>query len=159
MRKSLWFGSLVLMFLGACSTTCGGCCSSADAQVVVDKVAKENPEVTRLSVHCQQSAGGAMVCASTMAAKKGKPSAAEDLEAMKTGKTIVLDEAGALDVTVPICAKDGKFQSACGVTLKGAGLPREKAVEKATAIAKQIETELCSKGGACCEGGACCSDK
>lgn len=158
MRKSLWFGSLILMFLGACSTTCGGCCSSADAQVAVDKVVKANPEVTRLSVHCQQSAGGAVVCASTMAARKGTPSAAEDLEAMKTGKTIVLDEAGALDVTVPICAKDGKFQASCGVTLKSAGMPREKAVEKATALAKQIETEICSKGG-CCEGGACCSDK
>ncbi len=138
---------LSTLFATSCaSTSPSACCASCEkAQAVVASVAKQNPDCTRLTLHCSMQ-GGAKGCASTDAARIGKPSDKEDLEAMQTGKTIVLEEAGALDVTVPINNKDGKFQSACGVTLKPAGMTREQLTAKATKIAKAVEVGL---GGAC----------
>lgn len=145
---SLFFALLTVV--PACKST--GCCETCvDPQAVVEQIAKEHPECTRLTVHCTPAGEtAAIACASTAADKKGKPSDPEDLRAMQTGQTVVLDEAGALDVTVPICAKDGKHMAACGVTLKGAG-SRDQQIAAATAIAKKVESSL----GDCC-GGACC---
>ena len=101
---------------------------------------------------CTPAGGsGPVACASTAPDKKGKPSDPEDIKAMQTGQTVVLDEAGATDVTVPIMQKDGKFAGACGVTLKSAGMTREQAVAKATTIAKAVDKSL---AGCCAE---CCS--
>jgi hypothetical protein len=151
---------------GACSTT-GSCCDSATApQTVVGNVAKANPAVTRLTVHCADD-GALKACASTAADKVGKPSDAEDQKAMQTGETVVLEEKGALDVTVPICMKDGKATAVCGVTLKTDGMNREQAVAKAKEIAKAVETGMGGTCGSCCDddeqeeaaGGECCSEK
>lgn len=153
---------------GACSTT-GSCCDSDKApQTVVGNVAKANPSVTRLTVHCAED-GALKACASTVADKVGKPSDAEDQKAMQTGETVVLEEkGGALDVTVPICMKDGKATAVCGVTLKTDGMNREQAVAKAKEIAKAVETGMGGTCGSCCddedddddtEAGACCSEK
>lgn len=137
-----------LLFSAACAAPgTAKCDDCAKAQTVVESVAKQHPDCTRLTVHCTME-GGAKACASTVADKIGKASDKEDLEAMQTGQTIVLDEAGAIDVTVPINAKDGKCASACGVTMK-AGTPRDQALAEATVIAKAVEAGL---GGAC----ACC---
>lgn len=142
---------LAFAFTSSCKSA--GCCGTdCDPQLVVERVAKENPDVTRLTVHCMKD-GAATACASTSADKKGKPSDAEDLKAMQTGETVVMDEAGALDVTVPILAKDGKFGAACGVTVKTAGMSREQAVAKAKAVAKAVDTGL----NGCCETGSCCA--
>lgn len=145
---------LVISLLGGCAATCCGSCSSTDAQAVVEAVAQANPDCTRLTVHCTPAgAAGPIACASTAPAKKDKPSDPEDVKAMATGQTVVLEEGGALDVTVPICAKDGKYLAACGVTLKTAGMSRDQVVAKATSIAKEVEGKL----GACCAEGACCA--
>ena len=154
MRSTLLSLSLLAFaLLPACKST--GCCTAECApQTVVDKVAKENPGVTRLTVHCMQD-GAAVACASTSAEKKGKPSDPEDLKAMG-GETVVLDEAGAVDVTVPILAKDGKFGGACGVTLKLDGMTKEQAVAKAKTIAAAVDAGL---GGCCDAGGSCCDTK
>jgi len=145
--------SLVAL-LGGCASTCCGSCSGTDAQAVVETLAKANPDCTRLTVHCTPAgAASPIACASTAPAKKGKPSDPEDVKAMATGQTVVLVEGGALDVTVPICKKDGKFLAACGVTLKTAGMSRDQVVAKATSIAKEVEGKL----GACCAEGACCA--
>lgn len=141
--------SLVAVLSSACAST-AKCSSCTSAQGVVDTVAKQHAECTRLSVHCAM-AGGAKCCASTQADKVGKASDKEDLEAMQTGKAVVLDEAGSFDVTVPMRGKDGKFQSACGVTLKGAGMSREQAVAKATAIAQAVEGGLGGSCECCCK--------
>lgn len=144
-------GSSFLLFVSLFAASCKStqCCTNCDkAQSVVASVAQQNPDCTRLTVHCAMD-GGAKCCASTAAERVGKASDKEDLEAIQTGKTVVLDEAGALDVTVPINQKDGKFQSACGVTLKTAGMTRDQLVAKATTIAKAVETGI---GGDC----ACC---
>jgi len=136
------------LFTASCqSTTSSSCCDSCTkAQSVVASVAKSHADCTRLTVHCSQTGGSAKCCASTDAARVGKASDPEDVKAMQTGQVVVLDEAGAIDVTVPINRKDGKHMSACGVTLKGAGMSREQATAKATTIAKAVEAGL---GGAC----------
>lgn len=134
------------LFAAACQSTPSCCASCSKVQSVVESVAQQNPDCTRLSVHCASAGGAAKFCASTDAARIGKPSDPEDLKAMQTGQPVVLDEAGAVDVTVPIQAKDGKFHAACGVTLKGAGMTKEQALARATTIAKAVEAGL---GGAC----------
>jgi hypothetical protein len=144
----------VSLFLLAATPACKSCCAEGctPPQDVVEAVAKENPDCTRLTVHCTPAgAAGPIACASTSAEKKGKPSDPEDVKAMQTGETIVLDEAGAIDVTVPILAKDGKFTAVCGVTLKAAGLTKDQAKAKATTIAKAVEAKLGSCCGECCK--------
>ena len=136
-------------FSAACAST-SSCSDCKEAQTVVESVQKQNPDCSRLTVHCADG-GSAKVCASTDAARIGKPSDPEDLQAMQTGKPVVLDEAGALDVTVPIRQKDGKFQSACGVTLKSAGMTRDQLVAKANTIAKAVEDGLKSCCANCCK--------
>jgi hypothetical protein len=160
MRTILWsFPVLLLALLAACSSCCGKCSTECPAQATVEAVAREHPDCVRLTVHCTPpGASSPIACASTAADKKGKPSDPEDLQAMQTGQPVVLEEAGALDVTVPILAKDGKFLATCGVTLKTGGASREQLVAKATAIAKTVEGRLpaCCSGGACGAKGSCC---
>ncbi len=140
---------LVATFATGCASTstCGAC---QNAQSLVASVAAQNPECTRLSLHCSME-GGAKCCASTDAARVGRPSDKEDTGAMQSGQPIVLDEGGAFDVTVPIRAQAGKHMSACGVTLKGAGMTREQALAKATAIAKAVEAGVKDCGDCCCK--------
>jgi hypothetical protein len=147
-----------------CSTT-GACCDSASApQTVVSNVAKANPAVTRLTVHCAEK-GALTACASTAPDKVGKPSDPEDKKVMETGKEVVLEEAGALDVSLPILAKDGKCTAVCGVTLKTEGMSRDQAIAKAREIAKAVEAGLGESCGDCCDdeteeaAGGCCSEK
>ncbi|MBM3973165.1 MAG: hypothetical protein FJ301_03585 [Planctomycetes bacterium] len=157
---------LVAGGLTSCAAT-GACCDAANApQTVVDNVAKANPAVTRLTIHC--AADGSMkVCASTVAEKVGKASDPEDKKALETGQEVVLEENGGLDITLPICMKDGKATAVCGVTMKTDGMTREQAIAKAKEIAKAVDGGL---GGTCSgcgddetegEGDAagCCSDK
>lgn len=153
--------------LPACSST-GACCDSPNApQTVVGNVAKANPAVTRLSIHCPDD-GALKTCASTASDRVGKPSDAEDKKALESGQEVVLEEKGALDVTVPICLKDGKATAVCGVTLKTDGMNRDQALAKAREIARAVEASLGGACGSCCDdedddteadGGGCCSDK
>lgn len=147
--RSLFSFSLVALSLVACHST-SHCDACTNAQAVVDSVAKQNAECVRLTVHCAMD-GGAKCCASTMAERVGKASDKEDVEAMQTGKNVVLEEPGAIDVTIPIRQEGGKFHSTCGVTLKAAGMTREQAVAKATTIAKAVEDGLKGCGDCCCK--------
>ena len=63
---------------------------------------------------------------------------------MKTGKTIVLDEKGNTDVTVPMLQMDGKFTATCGVTLKAAA-DKDKLQATATEIARAVEAAMQKK--------------
>jgi hypothetical protein len=172
---------LVAGGLASCAST-GACCDAANApQTVVDNVAKANPAVARLTIHCPDD-GAMKVCASTAADKVGAASDPEDKKALETGQEVVLEEKGALDVTLPICMKDGKATAVCGVTIKTDGMSREQAIAKAKEIAKAVDTGLGGTCGECCDdddddddkeseagccsdtaekaaGGACCSDK
>lgn len=152
----------LLSFSCLFSLIAAACSSSPDAnttpQSVVEAVAKKNPDCTRLTLHCTKvNASGPSVCASTAADKLGKPSDPEDLQALSSGQTVVLEEAGALDVTVPILMKDGKAMAACGVTLKPGTMTREQTIERAKGIAKAVEASMpsCCAAGTCCVAGCC----
>ncbi|HEX5050489.1 MAG TPA: hypothetical protein VFZ65_01835 [Planctomycetota bacterium] len=118
--------------------------SSNSTQAIVESVAAQHPECVRLSVHAVPPAGGDYrAVASTSPAKLGTPSDKEDLDAMKSGQTLVLDEPGAIDVTVPILSKDGRWTATCGVTVKaGPGADRAALVVNAKAIAASVETAI-----------------
>jgi hypothetical protein len=125
-----------------------GAAQFAAAQGVVDAIAKRHPEVKRLTLHAVPAGkSGAVQLASTMATRRGKPSDPEDLEALRTGKEVVLDEKGALDVTVPILVADGKPGAVTGVTLEmPEGSDREALIAEARAIAAEVEKEVRAAG-------------
>ena len=102
--------SLPFLFAG-CSSMSG-----STPQEIVASLAAANAGCTRLTLHCMQD-GAATCCASTDQARVGKASDAEDVQAMNTGETIVKDENGGVDVTVPILMTDGKWTTVCGVTM------------------------------------------
>jgi hypothetical protein len=132
-----------------------GCKSSTEApspaaQSLVESIAAENPDVVRLTVHQPRADGsGYHAVASTSPAKLGKASDPEDLRAIEKNETVVLEESGALDVTVPICdCGDGKPCAAAGVTLKAeAGADRAALEARAKEIAKAVEAGLAKTKG------------
>jgi hypothetical protein len=115
-----------------------------DAQNIIDRLAKEQSDIVRLTLHTTPPDGGAMCAvASTASDKLGKPSDPEDVKAMQTGETVVLEEGGSLDVTVPIQQFEGRWTAAVGVTLRpAAGEVRWQTVARATEIAKAVEAGL-----------------
>lgn len=144
---------LSLALLAGCQTTC--CDPEHAPQTVVAAIATQNSDVTRLTLHCRTaSENAAKVCASTDSARVGTASDPEDLKALTSGETVVLEEGGALDVTVPILMTDGSWTTVCGVTLATNGMGREQVVAKATAIAMAVKAGL---GDRCCDGGSCCN--
>ena len=115
-----------------------------EAQKVLDGIAAKHANLKRLTLHTIPT--GKTECtqiASTMAARRGKPSDPEDLEAMKTGKEVILDEPGALDVTVPILVVDGTPTAVTGVTLAmEEGADRDALANEARAIAQEFEKAI-----------------
>jgi hypothetical protein len=132
----------LLLVVAACASTKGA--ASPAAQEVVDRVAGRHPELVRLTLHAVPEGGKDLTqVASTLAARRGKKSDPEDFEAMKTGKVTVLDEAGNIDVTVPILEKAGTPTAVAGVTLKGGpGADKETVVMRARAIAQELANEI-----------------
>mgnify|MGYP001593820213 CR=1 FL=1 len=130
------------LFAAACHSTPSAPCPNT--QAIVESVGKEHPEVARLTVHCVPPGGGACCAvASTLAEKRGKVSDPEDLEAMGTGKLVVLDEAGGVDVTVPVMQKGARWEATVGVTFKpNPEMKKEQFVELATAIARVVEDRM-----------------
>ena len=129
-----------------------GCASGpeaprSDIQAVVESLATKHPDCVRLTVHAVPPAGGEVIAvASTSSAKLGKPSDPEDLQAMKSGQAVMLDEPGALDCTFPMLYVSGKWTAACGVTMKSeAGANREQLIARAAEIAKAVETSMTPK--------------
>jgi hypothetical protein len=109
------------------------------AQAAVESIARETQGLSRLTVHAMDAKGNCTVIASTDGTKLGRPSDKEDLQAMSSGKVITLEEAGAIDVTVPILKKDKTFTHAVGVTLKAEpNVDRKPLVQKAQDVAREI---------------------
>jgi hypothetical protein len=136
---------LFLTMLAACASTKT---PYPAAQDIVDGVAAKHPDLVRLTLHAVPE--GKTECtqvASTMQQRRGKPSDPEDLEAMKTGQVIVLDEPGAIDVTVPILRKSGKATAVAGVTLRASETATRAAlVSKARGIAEELEGAVRAAG-------------
>ena len=126
----------------------GGADAFDAAQAMLDGVAGRHDGLTRLTLHAVPAGKDALTqVASTMESRRGKPSDPEDLQAMKDGKEIVLDEEGAVDVTVPILMKDGKPTAIAGVTLELAeGADRDALVNEARTIAKELEAGIQKAG-------------
>lgn len=140
--RSLSSAVLLVLFAAACQSTPSAPC--ADTQAIVEAVAKDYPAVTRLTVHTTPPNGSESIAiASTLAEKLGKPSDPEDLKAIKKGMTVVIENTNELDVTVPICQKEGKFTAAAGVTFKTEkGTDKRQLTELAQAIAKVLEDKM-----------------
>ncbi len=130
---------LSLVVLAACAGAPDDAAYPA-AHAVVDKVAGEHSDVVRLTLHAvPQGQSESRVIASTAPEKRGQPSDPEDLVALDTGEVQVLEEAGALDVTVPILVRGGKATAVAGVTLTAAqGADRSELITRARVIAEQI---------------------
>ena len=126
----------------------GGATSFTAAQEILDGVAAGHPNLKRLTLHAVPA--GKSECtqiASTMASRRGKPSDPEDLNALSTGKEVILDEPGAIDVTVPILATDGKPTAVTGVTLAlKDGADREALLAEARAIAEELAAAIQAAG-------------
>jgi hypothetical protein len=142
--KPSFLACALALTLAACASHPAPC---PDTQAIVDSVMKTNPDIVRLTVHTTPPSGGAICAvASSLPSKRGAPSDPEDHRAIETGQKVVLKESGAVDVTVPILQKDGKYTAAAGVTLKSAaGTAEATLVSRAEAVARQIETELQAK--------------
>jgi len=140
MRVSLL---IVAALLAACAST-GGDVPYPDAQQIVDRIAAEHTDLVRLTLHAVPA--GKTQCtqlASTMPERRGKPSDPEDLEAMRTGKEVVLTEPGAIDVTVPILDKGGKPSAIAGVTLRaGETADRDALIQQAKKIAGDLASAV-----------------
>jgi len=142
------FVSLCLaLTLAACASTSSSSPYPA-AQAVVDAVAARHADCTRLTVHAAPQGRTTLVqVASTMPERRGKPSDPEDQTAMRTGEMVVLDEPGAIDVTVPILVEAGSPGAIAGVTLKApAGADRAGLISSARAIAGELEREIRASG-------------
>lgn len=114
------------------------------AQAAVDRVAARHPDLRRLTLHAVPSGKTeCMQLASTEAARRGKPSDREDMTALRTGNEIVLDEPGAVDVTVPILLSGGAPTAVAGVTVNTSpATAHDTTTDKARAIARELESEL-----------------
>lgn len=115
------------------------------AQRLVDELAKRHPELIRVGVHVTPPGGSAnIIVASNVAAKIGQESDSEDLQAMKTGRLVVLKEGENFDVTLPLHDAKGRMIGAIGLTLKGGGTEGD-ATERARAIASELEHQVPDK--------------
>jgi len=115
-----------------------------EAQALVEKMVAKYPEIVRLTIHAVPTGEkDSRIIACNIKEKIGRPSDPEDLEAMKTGKTIVLKEGDNLDVTAPICDKAGEPIAATGITLPlKKGESEDKVIERAKSIAKELNTAI-----------------
>lgn len=117
------------------------------AQKLVDALAIRHPELVRIGLHLTPPGGSVnIIVASNVAARIGQKSDPEDLQAMQTGKPVVLREQGNFDVTLPFHNASGTTIGAIGLTLKPEAQERESgAVQRARKIASELEKQCPSR--------------
>ncbi len=117
------------------------------AQRLVDELAKKHPELVRIGLHViPPGSSENIIVASNVAAKLGQKSDPEDLQAMETGRPVVLREGENFDVTLPLHDARGKIIGAIGLTLKPAsGEQQGDATRHARAIARELEKRIPSR--------------
>ena len=110
------------------------------AQEVVESIVSKHPDLVRLTIHgVPTGEQGSRIIACNIKEKIGKLSDSEDLEAMKTGKTVTLKEGDNLDVTAPIYDRAGKPIAATGITLRfREGETEDQVAQRAKAIAEEV---------------------
>lgn len=111
-----------------------------EAQQLVDALSQRYQEITRLTVHAVPAGESeCRVIASTDPGRRGTSSDPEDQQALSTGEVVVLEEPGAIDVTVPVLPFEGKPTAVVGVTLRQPeGRSKEATVARAKEIAKAV---------------------
>lgn len=117
------------------------------AQKLVEALAKKHPELVRIGLHVTPPGSAEnIIVASNIAAKIGQKSDPEDLQAMKTGRPVVLKEGTNFDVTLPLHDASGKVIGAIGLTLKPSDGEKEAgAKRRALGIAGELEKQIASK--------------
>lgn len=132
---------LVVSILAACHST--GARVDPRMQSVVEDIARENANITRLSVHAKPDGADQLhAIASTSADKRGALSDPEDVRAIQSGEVVVIDEGPGIDVTVPILRSNGSYLAAAGVTLSDAAGDRDAAIATARSIAGRLEAAM-----------------
>ncbi len=114
------------------------------AQELVDDLAAKHPEITRIGLHLTPPHGADnIIVASNLPAKIGLKSDPEDLRAMRSGRPVVLKEAGSFDVTLPLHDASGKTIGALGLTFKPArGEQESAAIKRAKDAARELERRI-----------------
>ena len=137
MRKA---GFLIVLYLCSCQFLTCHRKDFSEAQRIVEQIVARHPEIVRLTIHAVPSGEEKnRIIASNIHAKIGKYSDPEDIEAMKTRKTVVLREGSNLDVTAPILDKADIAIAAAGITLTFPTNTTEVAlVKKAGDIAQEL---------------------
>ncbi len=116
------------------------------AQKLVDELAAKHPELVRIGLHLTPpNSSDNIIVACSLATRIGQKSDPEDLTAMRTGKPVVLKEAGNFDVTLPLHTVTGRVIGAIGLTFKPQGNERESAAaERAKKMAAEVEKQITS---------------
>ncbi len=114
------------------------------AQKLVDDLAAKHPEIARIGLHLTPPQGADnVIVASNLPAKIGQKSDREDLRAMRSGRPVVLKEAGSFDVTLPLHDASGKTIGALGLTFKPArGEQESAAIKRAKDAARELERQI-----------------
>jgi hypothetical protein len=139
--------ALAVLALGAVSCQSQPPAPKSDfpaAQALIDATVAEHTDLVRLTIHAVPTGQTqSRIIACNLAEKIGKASDPEDLEAMETGKTVILKEGDNLDVTAPILDKRGKAVAAAGITLRiPGGAAEDEVVEEAKAIAAELTSAI-----------------
>ena len=116
------------------------------AQRLVDELAQRHSELVRIGLHVTPPAASEnIIVASNLPSKVGQKSDPEDLQAMKSGRPVVLSEGENFDVTLPFHDASGQIIGALGLTLKPGGEGQAGALRRARLIAGELEKRIPSK--------------
>ncbi len=117
------------------------------AQKLVDDLAAKHPDLVRIGLHLTPpNSSDNIIAACNIAARIGQKSDPEDLQAMRTGKPVVLREEGNFDVTLPLHTASGKVIGAIGLTFEPRSNEKESsAVVRARTMARELENQITSE--------------
>ena len=120
----------------------------SEAQSLVEQIVATHPGLVRLTIHAvPMGETQSRIIACNIQEKLGKLSDPEDLDAIKSKKTVVLREGKNLDVTMPILDKTGKAIAATGITLAlGDGTNEDALVKEAQGIAQELTEAIRTAG-------------
>lgn len=117
------------------------------AQALVEEFAAKHAGLVRIGLHVTPpDSTENLIIASNAADKIGQKSDPEDLEAMKTGKAVVLKEGENFDVTLPLHDAAGRLIGAIGLTMKPQrGEQKSGAALRARELARAVEKRIPDK--------------
>ena len=117
------------------------------AQKLVDEFVAQHPQLVRVGLHVTPlNRSQNVIIASNVPEKVGQKSDPEDLQAMQSGKPIVLKEGEDFDVTLPLHDASGRVIGAIGLTFKPRpGEQEAEAIQHARSLAADLEKQIPSK--------------